>query len=90
MAVETKSKPPPVLGTLLDRPWVKMTVASVLVAALAVLGPSLLSQVEGSKLPAQAQVIDQRAFNVLNKTRPPAEFNADNVRQSTIAPISSP
>ena len=56
-----------------------MTAASVLVVALAILGPSLTSQVEGSSLPAQAQVIDQRSFNVLNTTQPPAKFNADNV-----------
>ncbi|KAJ5377541.1 uncharacterized protein N7496_004950 [Penicillium cataractarum] len=56
-----------------------MTAASVLVAGLALLGPSLLSRVEGSELPAQAQVINQRAFNVLNTTQPPAEFNADNI-----------
>jgi gluconolactonase len=56
-----------------------MTAASVLVAVIALLGPSLTSQVEGSSLPAQAQVIDQRIFNVLNATQPPAEFNADNV-----------
>lgn len=56
-----------------------MTAASVLVVALAILGSSLTSQVEGSNLPAQAQVIDQRTFNVLNVTYPPAEFNADNV-----------
>lgn len=31
------------------------------------------------KLPAQAQLIDQRKFNVLNNTRPPAEFNDTNV-----------
>lgn len=56
-----------------------MTAASVLVVALAILGSSLTSQVEGSSLPAQAQVIDQRTFNVLNVTQPPAKFNADNV-----------
>ncbi|KAJ5403644.1 SMP-30/Gluconolaconase/LRE-like region [Penicillium cosmopolitanum] len=31
------------------------------------------------KLPAQAQLIDQRKFNVLNNTRPPAEFNDTNI-----------
>lgn len=60
-----------------------MTGASVLVAALALLGPSLLSRVESTSLPAQAQVIDQKSFNVLNTTQPPSEFNADNVRDQT-------
>lgn len=31
------------------------------------------------ELPAQAQIINQRDFNVLNHTRPPAEFNASSV-----------
>ena len=53
-----------------------MTATSVLVAALALLGPS---GAQASKLPAQAQVINQKAFNVLNNTQPPAVFNADNV-----------
>ncbi|KAJ5468767.1 SMP-30/Gluconolaconase/LRE-like region [Penicillium sp. IBT 31633x] len=37
---------------------------------------SLLSPVSSSNLPAQAQIIDQKAFNVLDTTRPPTEFNA--------------
>lgn len=61
------------------RPWLTMTAVSVLVAALALLGPSLSSRVEGSSLPAQAQVINQRSFNVLNTTQPPAVFNAESV-----------
>lgn len=84
MSAETKAQSPLVPGTLYDRHWAKMTAASVLVAGLALLGPSLLSRVEGSKLPAQAQVINQRAFNVLNTTQPPAEFNADNVRDRSL------
>ncbi|KAF3390628.1 hypothetical protein F1880_009114 [Penicillium rolfsii] len=59
--------------------WFKMIVVSVLVAALALLGPSLSSQVGGSSLPAQAQVINQRSFNVLNTTQPPAVFNAQSL-----------
>lgn len=30
-------------------------------------------------LPPQAQFIDQRTFNVLNSTLPPAQFNATSV-----------
>ncbi|OKO97311.1 Gluconolactonase [Penicillium subrubescens] len=56
-----------------------MTAVSVLVAVLALLGPSLSSRVEGSSLPAQAQVINQRSFNVLNTTQPPAVFNAESL-----------
>jgi gluconolactonase len=63
-------------------PWLKMTAVSVLVAALALLGSSLSSRVEGSSLPAQAQVINQRSFNVLNTTQPPAIFNAESVSDS--------
>lgn len=64
-------------------PWLKMTAVSVLVAALALLGPSLSSRVEGSSLPAQAQVINQKSFNVLNTTQPPAVFNAESVSNSS-------
>ncbi|KAJ5469695.1 hypothetical protein N7539_009313 [Penicillium diatomitis] len=56
--------------------WVIMTATSVLVAALALLGSS---GAEASNLPAQAQLINQKAFNVLNNTQPPAVFNADNI-----------
>jgi gluconolactonase len=64
-------------------PWLKMTAVSVLVAVLALLGPSLSSRVEESSLPAQAQVINQRSFNVLNTTQPPAVFNAESVSNSS-------
>jgi gluconolactonase len=64
--------------------WLKMTAVSVLVAALALLGPSLWSRVEGSSLPAQAQAINQRSFNVLNTTQPPAVFNAESVSDLSI------
>jgi len=45
------------------------------------LGQCLFSPVfsAASKIPAQAQAIDQRIFNVLNITLPPAEFNATSV-----------
>lgn len=39
----------------------------------------LLATAAAAKLPAQAQLIDQRTFNVLNTTLPPAEFNATSV-----------
>ncbi|KAJ5217099.1 hypothetical protein N7468_010107 [Penicillium chermesinum] len=39
----------------------------------------LLASVSSAKLPAQAQFIDQRVFNVLNTTLPPSQFNATNV-----------
>ncbi|KAJ5774868.1 SMP-30/Gluconolaconase/LRE-like region [Penicillium paradoxum] len=44
-------------------------------ATLLLLG-SFLSPVTSSKLPAQAQLIDQKAFNVLETTQPPTEFSA--------------
>ncbi|KAJ5131135.1 SMP-30/Gluconolaconase/LRE-like region [Penicillium bovifimosum] len=44
-------------------------------ATLLLLG-SYLAPASASKLPAQAQFIDQKAFNVLNTTQPPTEFNA--------------
>ncbi|KAJ5763521.1 SMP-30/Gluconolaconase/LRE-like region [Penicillium manginii] len=39
-------------------------------------GPALSAS---DKIPAQAQIIDQRRFNVLNNTRPPTEFNDTTV-----------
>ncbi|CRL24995.1 Six-bladed beta-propeller, TolB-like [Penicillium camemberti] len=47
-------------------------------ATLLLLG-SFLAPVSSSKIPAQAQVIDQKAFNVLATTQPPAEFNAKSL-----------
>ncbi|KAJ5224288.1 uncharacterized protein N7469_007791 [Penicillium citrinum] len=51
------------------------------------LGQCLFSPVfsAASKIPTQAQAIDQRIFNVLNTTLPPAEFNAT----STFVPPGS-
>ncbi|KAJ6104727.1 hypothetical protein N7523_011047 [Penicillium sp. IBT 18751x] len=48
-------------------------------ATLMALGHSFVPLVESSSLPAQAQVIDQRAFNVLNVTQPPIDFNAKSL-----------
>ncbi|OQE23380.1 hypothetical protein PENFLA_c011G10448 [Penicillium flavigenum] len=45
------------------------------VATLLLLG-SFLAPVSSSEIPPQAQLIDQRAFNVLPATQPPAAFNA--------------
>lgn len=39
----------------------------------------LFSLGSSAQLPTQAQLIDQRTFNVLNTTLPPAEFNATSV-----------
>lgn len=58
-------------------------------ATLLLLG-SFLVPVSASKIPAQAQLIDQKAFNVLDTTQPPTEFNAKSVRDSSIAVSSSP
>ncbi|CAG8098470.1 unnamed protein product [Penicillium olsonii] len=40
---------------------------------------SFLTPAIAGSLPEQAQVIDQRIFNVLNGTRPPTEFNATSL-----------
>ncbi|KAJ5514964.1 SMP-30/Gluconolaconase/LRE-like region [Penicillium fimorum] len=47
-------------------------------ATLLLLG-SFLAPVSSSNIPAQAQLIDQKAFNVLDSTRPPSEFNAKSL-----------
>jgi gluconolactonase len=54
------------------------------VATLLLLG-SFLAPVSSSEIPPQAQLIDQRAFNVLPATQPPAEFNAKSVCDSSFA-----
>ncbi|KAJ6041050.1 hypothetical protein N7499_001228 [Penicillium canescens] len=56
-----------------------MPTTSVALVALAFLGQSLVPTVKASNVPAQAQVIDQRAFNVLDTTQPPTEFNAKSI-----------
>ncbi|KAJ5145339.1 hypothetical protein N7448_002731 [Penicillium atrosanguineum] len=56
-----------------------MPTRNLALATLVALGQSIVPPVEGSSLPAQAQVIDQRAFNVLNVTQPPIEFNAKSL-----------
>lgn len=56
-----------------------------LLTACLLLGPAFSV---ASKIPAQAQAIDQRNFNVLNNTLPPAEFNASSVRDFTKLPPS--
>ncbi|KAJ5155326.1 hypothetical protein N7492_008129 [Penicillium capsulatum] len=53
-----------------------MPVLSIVLGALALLGQCFVPVVGGSDVPVQAQVIDQRAFNVLNTTKPPTESNA--------------
>ncbi|CAG8932842.1 unnamed protein product [Penicillium salamii] len=40
---------------------------------------SLLTPVIAGSLPEQAQLIDQRVFNVLDSTRPPTEFNSTSL-----------
>ncbi|KAJ5860288.1 SMP-30/Gluconolaconase/LRE-like region [Penicillium soppii] len=52
---------------------------STLLLTLFVISQSFVSPVISTNVPDQAQIIDQRVFNVLNNTRPPAEFNATNV-----------
>ncbi|CAI7609165.1 unnamed protein product [Penicillium glandicola] len=51
-----------------------MTAQLSSLATLLLLG-SFLAPVSSSKIPAQAQVIDQKSFNVLETTLPPTEFN---------------
>jgi gluconolactonase len=63
-----------------------MPTTSVALVALAFLGQSLVPTVKASNVPAQAQVIDQRAFNVLDTTQPPTEFNAKSVRNEPFMP----
>jgi gluconolactonase len=61
-----------------------MPTPSIALVALAFLGQSLVPAAKASNVPAQAQVIDQRAFNVLETTQPPVQFNAKSVRSRSV------
>ncbi|KUM55827.1 hypothetical protein ACN42_g11409 [Penicillium freii] len=65
-------------GLFYVRTTSKMTSQLSSLATLLLLG-SFLAPVSSSKIPAQAQVIDQKSFNVLATTQPPAEFNAKSL-----------
>lgn len=70
---------------LLRSLWIlffKMLTMSNTLVALGLLGQLFVPAVTCSSVPTQAQVIDQRIFNVLNTTHPPTEFNAKSVRDS--------
>ncbi|KAJ5742684.1 uncharacterized protein N7511_011085 [Penicillium nucicola] len=56
-----------------------MPATSVALVALAFLGQSLVPAVQANNVPGQAQVIDQKAFNVLDTTQPPSGFNAKSL-----------
>lgn len=56
-----------------------MPATTIALVTLVFLGQSFVPPVECTSFPAQAQVIDQRAFNVLNATQPPTEFSAKSV-----------
>lgn len=48
-------------------------------SALVLLGQSGLFAAASTQIPNQAQLINQKSFNVLNATLPPYLFNATNV-----------
>ncbi|KAJ5682054.1 uncharacterized protein N7477_001994 [Penicillium maclennaniae] len=56
-----------------------MPLKTLALATVMALGHSFIPLVDSSSLPAQAQVIDQRAFNVLNATQPPIDFSAKSL-----------
>lgn len=64
--------------------YLTQSIMAISVLSLAVFGPLYLaSKARASAaerpLPANAQIIDQRVFNVLEVVPPPAEFNATTV-----------
>lgn len=69
--------------------YLTQSIMAISVLSLAVLGPLYLaSKARASAaerpLPANAQVIDQRVFNVLEVVPPPAEFNATTVSPKSL------